>query len=178
MGDHYCKFECSITLLLLIWLSCFIISSDQNISINLHELTLNYTILNPNYLLLALLLLPLALQPTVSFGLSNKILPFFPICHQLSPSSLNPSSFFLYSTFVTISFLLFGVVSPTPNPQPGGPVYPFLSGSWPLTCLAWEALPVAYATASIALEIMWPHKSHHNVKVGIPSWGCYLLTRI
>jgi hypothetical protein len=29
---------------------------------------------------------------------------FFPICHQLSPSSLNPSSFFLCSTFVTISF--------------------------------------------------------------------------
>jgi hypothetical protein len=28
---------------------------------------------------------------------------------------------FLFSTFVTISFLLCGVVSPTPNPQPGGP---------------------------------------------------------
>ena len=33
------------------------------------------------------LLLPLALQPTVGFGLSNNVLPFFPICHQLSPSS-------------------------------------------------------------------------------------------
>jgi hypothetical protein len=32
-----------------------------------------------------------------------------------------------------------------------------------LTCLAWEALPVAYATASIALGIMWPHKPHHYV---------------
>jgi hypothetical protein len=50
------------------------------------------------------LLLPLALQPTVGFGLSKKILPFFPISHQLFPSSLNPSSFFLFSTFVTISF--------------------------------------------------------------------------
>jgi hypothetical protein len=29
-----------------------------------------------------------------------------------------------------------------------------LSGSSPLTCLAWEALRVAYATASIALGIM------------------------
>jgi hypothetical protein len=29
-----------------------------------------------------------------------------------------------------------------------------LSGSSPLTCLAWEALPVAYATASIAFGIM------------------------
>jgi hypothetical protein len=46
-----------------------------------------------------------------------------------------------------------------------------LSGSSPLTCLAWEALPVAYATASIALGIMWPHKPHHYVKLGIPSGG-------
>jgi len=46
-----------------------------------------------------------------------------------------------------------------------------LSGSSPLTCLAWEALPVAYATASIALRIMWPHKPHHYVKVGTPSGG-------
>jgi hypothetical protein len=40
-----------------------------------------------------------------------------------------------------------------------------LSGPSPMTCLAWEALPVAYATASIALGIMWPHKPHHYVKV-------------
>jgi hypothetical protein len=46
-----------------------------------------------------------------------------------------------------------------------------LSGSSPLTSLAWEALPIAYATASIALGIMWPHKPHHYVKVGIPSGG-------
>jgi hypothetical protein len=46
-----------------------------------------------------------------------------------------------------------------------------LFGSSPLTCVAWEALPVAYATASIALGIMWPHKPHHYVKVGIPSGG-------
>ena len=36
-----------------------------------------------------------------------------------------------------------GVVSFMPTPQPGGPEYPFLSGSSPLTFLAWEALPVA-----------------------------------
>jgi hypothetical protein len=35
---------------------------------------------------LLLLLLPLALQPAVGFGLSNNILPFFSICRQLSPS--------------------------------------------------------------------------------------------
>jgi hypothetical protein len=46
-----------------------------------------------------------------------------------------------------------------------------LSGSSPLTCLAWEALTVAYATASIAVGIMWPHKPHHYVKVGILLMG-------
>jgi hypothetical protein len=46
-----------------------------------------------------------------------------------------------------------------------------LSGSSSLACLAWEALPVAYATASIAVGIMWPHKPHHYVKVGVPSRG-------
>jgi hypothetical protein len=59
------------------------------------------------------------------------------------PSSLNLSSLFLCPTFVTISFLLCGLVNPTPNTQPGGPGYPFLSGLSPLTYLAWEALPVA-----------------------------------
>ena len=50
-----------------------------------------------------LLLLPLALQPTVGFGLSNNVLPFFPICHQLSPSShshhLKISFYFLFPSF-------------------------------------------------------------------------------
>jgi len=50
-----------------------------------------------------------------------------------------------------IFFLRGGVGSLMPNPQPGGSGYPLLSGSSPLTCLAWEALPVAYATGSIAL---------------------------
>jgi hypothetical protein len=61
-------------------------------------------------------------------------------------------------------FLWGGVVSLTPNPQHGGPGYPFLSGSSPLTCLAWEALPVANATVSIALGIIWPHKPRHYTK--------------
>ena len=50
-----------------------------------------------------LLLLPLALQPTVAFGLSNNSLPFFPIYHQLSPSShsqhLKISFYFLFPSF-------------------------------------------------------------------------------
>ena len=54
-------------------------------------------------LLLLLLLLPLTLQPTVGFGLSNNVLPFFLICHQLSPSShsqqLQNSFYFLFPSF-------------------------------------------------------------------------------
>ena len=50
-----------------------------------------------------LLLLPLALQPTVGVGLSNNVLPFFPICHQLSPSPhsqyLKISFYFLFPSF-------------------------------------------------------------------------------
>jgi len=57
-----------------------------------------------------LLLLPLALQPTVGFGLSNSVLPFFPICYQLSPSShsqhLKISFYFLFSSFPRSSLLL------------------------------------------------------------------------
>ena len=49
------------------------------------------------------LLLPLALPPTVGFGLSNNVLPFFPICHQFSPSShsqhLKIFFFFLFPSF-------------------------------------------------------------------------------
>ena len=54
-------------------------------------------------LYIILLLLPLALQPTVGFGLSNNVLPFFPICHQLSPSShfqhLKISFYLLFPSF-------------------------------------------------------------------------------
>ena len=49
------------------------------------------------------LLLPLALKPTVGFGLSNNVLPFFPFWHQLSPSShsqhLKISFYFLFPSF-------------------------------------------------------------------------------
>jgi len=50
-------------------------------------------------LLLLLLLLPLPLQPTVGFGLSNNTSPFFPIHHQLSPST--------HSQLLLISFYFF-----------------------------------------------------------------------
>jgi hypothetical protein len=75
------------------------------------------------------------------------------------------------SLVVSLTLLLLrgGVVSLTPNQQPGGPGHPILSGSSLLTCLAWEALPVAHVTAGIALGIIRPHKPHRYAKEGIPS---------
>jgi len=67
-------------------------------------------------------------------------------------------------------FLWGGVVSLTPNPQPGGPGYPFSLGHH-LDLSGMGGPTSSYATASITLRITWPHKPHHYVKVGIPSVG-------
>jgi len=59
--------------------------------------------------LLLLLLLRLALQPAVGFGLSNNTFPFFPIYHQLSPSSHSQHlkiSFYFFSPSFPGSFCL------------------------------------------------------------------------
>ena len=88
-------------------LSCWQPRLSKCQSDNLHKDSLRYQIFYlqmRNLLLLLLLLLPLALQPTVGFGLSNNVLPFFPICHQLSPSSLTPST---WSSLSASSFHLF-----------------------------------------------------------------------
>lgn len=45
------------------------------------------------------------------------------------------------SVSVTVLFLWGEVVSPTPNPQPEGPVCCFSSGLYPETCPAWLILP-------------------------------------
>ena len=56
-------------------------------------------------LLLLLLLLPMTLRPAVGFGLSNNTSPFFPIYHQLSPSSYSPSTWRSLSTSSLHPFL-------------------------------------------------------------------------
>jgi hypothetical protein len=61
------------------------------------------------------------------------------------------------------------------NPQPGGPGYPLLSGPSPSTCPASVALPVASATAGIALRIIWPRKpSHLAFVIEFSPFPCYL----
>jgi hypothetical protein len=59
-------------------------------------------------LLLLFLLLPLALQPVVGFGLSNSSPPFCSIYHQLSPSSHSQH---------LISFYFFSLFFPGPSPS-------------------------------------------------------------
>jgi hypothetical protein len=70
--------------------------------------------------------------------------------------------------FVTRNFIRGGIVSVTPNPQPGGLLY------YPLTCLAWVTLPGVPAPASIALGVIRarkpPHPQHVLRQGGNP-WG-------
>jgi len=62
-------------------------------------LSFTYATNKGKILKILLLLLPLVLQPAVGFGLSNNTSPFFPIYHQLYPSS--------HSQHLKISFHLF-----------------------------------------------------------------------
>jgi hypothetical protein len=85
--------------------------------------------------ILLLLLLNVVLFLLWRFG------PFSGHClHSLLPPFLSEASFKVSKQILVLQGR---VVSPTPNPQPGGPGYPFLSGSSPLTCPAREPLPVA-----------------------------------
>ena len=61
-------------------------ANSQNTIWSTHIISYEKCILNP-CLETDILLLPLALQHTVCCGLSNKATQFFPIYHQLSPSS-------------------------------------------------------------------------------------------
>ena len=131
-----------------------------------------------------LLLLQMALQPGVGLGLRYNMPPVLSVPCSISPFNYThlspnvksvilvcPGSLCLSRVFITFRGLLLGfvtiiflqgeVVGLTHNPQPGGPGYSLLSGSSPSTCPARVALPVADATAGIALRIIWPRKPSH-----------------
>jgi len=59
-------------------------------------------------------LLPLALQPAVGFGLSNNTSPFFPVYHQLSPSSHSQHLEDLFPLLLSILPWVFLFVSTLP----------------------------------------------------------------
>ena len=78
-----------------------LIATEETLGSERYNLFLAFVLkLNLNNILL---FLPLAPQPAVGFGLSNNVLPFFPICYQLSPSShsqhLKISFCFLFPSF-------------------------------------------------------------------------------
>ena len=50
------------------------------------------------------------------------------------------------------------MISPTPNPQPGGPGSPYSLAPPLQTCPAWVTLPGAKAPAGIALRFIRAHK--------------------
>ena len=79
------------------------------------------------------------IQPSHSWSSSSSC------CIQLSVQHL----FWNCGGFRNSYFLQGETVSLTPNPQPGGPGYPLLSGPSPSTCPARVALPVADATAPV-----------------------------
>ena len=93
-----------------------------------------------------LLLLPLAPQPAVGFGLSNNTSPFFPIYYQLSPSSHSQHlkiSFYFFSPsfpgsssssrpFQFLSEDLFGQPIPLHSLQVTQPTYPLPLYPFPL----------------------------------------------
>ena len=66
---------------------------------------------------------------------------------------------------VTKDFLRDWIVSPVPNPQPGGLVDYFSSDLYPSTCPEWVTLP---APTTIALRVTEVHKPPDLNKVMIP----------
>ena len=68
-------------------------------------------------LLIIIIIIPLAIQPTVGFGLSNNVLPFFPICHPLSS--------FSHSQHLKISF--YTLFPSFPGSSPSSRPFHFLS---------------------------------------------------
>ena len=86
-------------------------------------------------------LLPLALQPAVGFGLSKNTSPFFPIYHQLSPSS--------HSQHLKISFYFF---SPSfPGSSSSSHPFQFLSEDLFGHSILLHSLQVAQSTYPLPL---------------------------
>jgi hypothetical protein len=74
-----------------------------------------------------------------------------------------------------MEFVLFEVVSLTPNHQPGGPEYISSSGS-PLDLSGLGGPTSSYAPVGIALRVSGALEPHHHDKVGVASVGRELLS--
>ena len=120
----------------------------------------------------------MALQPLPGLGLPHKTPPFISIRSSSPPSSYPQqlsipfpfTQFVVYLLIPSEASLRFSehrfffsgwVRTPTPNPQPGGPGCPFLSGSSPLTCPAW-----------VTYEDLIPYNSSHISNVALNTSTC------
>ena len=112
--------------------------------------------------ILLILILPLALQPPVGYGLSNNTSPFVPIYHQLSPSS--------HSQHLKISFHFF---SPSfPGSSSSSHPFQFLSEDLFGHPILLHSLQVTQPTYPLPLYLFYfihsPHKgmTHGHNKMG------------
>ena len=100
-------------------------------------------------------------------------------CTSSYPLALNPWVRLdcLFWGYATVIFLQGVVISPMPKPQPGWLGYPFSLGHhFDLSGIGGPT--TSYATARRALRVIWAHKPHHYIKVGIPWVELVLLTVI
>ena len=92
-------------------------------------------------------------------------MPFIRVFSGNSESPLNPVVLVpSVAVSVTKDFLRDWIVSPVPNPQPGGSVDHFSSDLYPSTWPAWVTLPVP---TGIALRVTEVHKPPDHNKVMI-----------
>ncbi len=79
---------------------------------------------------------------------------------------MSPRSFEIILLLVSVimCFLQERVISPQPNPQPGGPGA-VSSGLYPSTNPAWFDLPGTEVPAGTAIWVIETHKLHHHGKV-------------
>ena len=111
--------------------------------------------------ILLILILPLALQPPVGYGLSNNTSPFVPIYHQLSPSS--------HSQHLKISFHFFSPSFPgssssflrlVPSSSWVKIFLGILSSSWNLYILSGQSFS-CFSSGSITIDNVRTTKSDH-----------------
>jgi len=121
----------------------------------------------------------MALQPLPGIGLPHKTPPFIPICSFTPPVPFPCNQVVGYLSVPSEASLrfsehrfFFGVGS-YPHAQPPTSRTSVSLFVWAITfdLLGLGDPASSYATAGLALRIIWPHKPHHYVKAEIPAGG-------
>ena len=93
--------------------------------------------------------------PYLGGGTAGSLLLFLAL-----QSFLDLSLLYFQNLISRTYFLCGGVVSPTPNPQPGGQGYLFMSGVVAFDLSGMVGPTSSYATTNIPFRILWPRKQH------------------